>query len=202
MKNSFLTDEGICYACLSGQYLNSQTLKCESCHSTCSSCSGPMATDCIACEAPNFLDNSRCIPCCSENFNDIEGLPQDFSECCHCLSLKGPCSSSIAVDRTRSVSLDSDMLIDNKKSDNFVNLLQSPFFIIIIIIVSSILLFGIVFTALQIRASNSSDSRPKNLKEYRKVSAKYTSVNFDKSAEQLSLTADDDEEEDSLFEKT
>jgi hypothetical protein len=94
------------------------------------------------------------------------------------------------------------MLIDNKKSDNFVNLLQSPFFIIIIIIVSSILLFGIVFTALQIRASNSSDSRPKNLKEYRKVSAKYTSVNFDKSAEQLSLTADDDEEEDSLFEKT
>jgi hypothetical protein len=158
-----------------------------------------MATDCTACEVPYFLDNSRCVQCCSQSFNDIEGLPQDFSECCHCLSLKGPCSSSIAVDRTRSVSLDSDMLFNNKNSDNFVNLLQSPFFIIIIIIISSVLLFGIVFTSLQIKASNSSDSRSK---QYQKVSTKYTSINLDKSSERLSLTADDDEEEDSLFEKT
>lgn len=83
---------------MEGHFMNELTKKCESCHSSCSACSGPLPTDCINCKAGLFFDNMHCVPCCSDTTNEV-------AECCKCVLPDGPCAS---IDFTRSIELMAD----------------------------------------------------------------------------------------------
>ncbi|CAG2112325.1 unnamed protein product, partial [Medioppia subpectinata] len=195
--NSTLTSDGLCLSCLSDQYLDAKTSKCESCHISCSSCSGATENDCLSCRTPYALDNSRCVSCCPQYANDIKGVPQELNDCCHCLSSGNICLSNVAIDKTRSVSVDSDLSANKlfRNENKLDRLFQNPVSIIFTICISAVILFAIVFSILQF--SNGSQ-RVHKLNEYQKVSTS-SAIRFEKMSE---LMADDYEEEDSLFEKT
>ena len=112
------------------------------------------------------------------------------------MSPSGPCSLPIAVDRTRSVSLETDIWSENRKGNILSQMFGNPFAIILTICFSAVILFAIIFSILQF--TNRSERRAHNLNEYQKVSTS-SSIQFEKMSH---LMADEDEEEDSLFEKT
>ncbi|XP_054159590.1 endoprotease bli-like [Oppia nitens] len=190
--NETLTEYGLCLSCLSGQFLNIKTSKCESCHVSCSACTGPTATDCVDCRTPYALDNSRCVPCCPVTVNDINGIAEDMDNCCHCLSDTGICSI-VAIDRTRSVSQESDSWLGKQMNgNNSHRLFENPITVVVVICLSALFVFVIVFSILQY--TTRSQRRDIKMNEYQKVS-----TSFEKMSE---VIGDDYEEEESLFEKT
>ncbi|KAL4504946.1 hypothetical protein ABPG73_021793, partial [Tetrahymena malaccensis] len=68
----------------------SQTLQnqCQPCFSTCSSCSGPSATECLGCPQGTFLKGSTCVNKCGDGYY----LSQDKCSQCHpsCKNCQGP----------------------------------------------------------------------------------------------------------------
>ncbi|XP_074022904.1 proprotein convertase subtilisin/kexin type 5 isoform X1 [Numenius arquata] len=61
--------------------------KCERCDSSCTECKGPGPLNCTVCPASMqlYLEESRCLPCCSDS--DLEGTP----ECCDCSETQDDC---------------------------------------------------------------------------------------------------------------
>lgn len=59
--------------------------KCERCDSSCTECKGPGPLNCTVCPATMqlYLEESRCLPCCSDS--DLAGTP----ECCDCSETQG-----------------------------------------------------------------------------------------------------------------
>jgi len=59
--------------------------KCERCDSSCTECKGPGPLNCTVCPAGMqlYLEESRCLPCCSDS--DLAGTP----ECCDCSETQG-----------------------------------------------------------------------------------------------------------------
>lgn len=185
--------------------MNTDTKTCSSCYSTCTACNGSTATDCTKCSHPFYLDGTRCLPCCNSDINqinsDMNQMGHDLGDCCHCVSSEGPCSLITGINRQRSISKDSTPLFSSIRDQNnrvVRTFIQSPLSIIAVICICVVLLFGVVFTSLQLI----SKSRPKNFHEYRKVSSDGYPSRFDMNVEKLCLTAEDLDEEDSLFEKT
>lgn len=173
------------------------TKRCESCHSSCASCVGPTANDCTACDAPLFPFERRCIPCCTDNMNDISGLLQELTDCCHCANQNGPC---VALNHPRSITIERESITTKAaNSDGYIDFIfKRPFYAIAMICATSTLVFGIIFSALSFSKKSSSDDdkrRPKNFHEYRKISTDTEKIAF--AVEDL-----DDEEEDSLYMKT
>ncbi len=87
--------------------MNRDSRRCEACHASCSTCSGPLASDCLTCRGGLFMDNWHCVPCCLEGgtsgSSSSPTLAPEFTDCCQCLGAQGPCASSLAIDRPRSV---------------------------------------------------------------------------------------------------
>lgn len=88
--------------------MNRDSRRCEACHASCSTCSGPLAGDCLTCRSGLFLDSGHCVPCCASSSSSSESfsgptLAPEFTDCCVCLAAAGPCASSLAIDRPRSV---------------------------------------------------------------------------------------------------
>jgi len=79
--------------------MNHNTLKYEGCDHSCSTCTGPLPTDCLTCRGALQVDSAHgCVPCCSSNGNNVE---TEFAvDCCQCLTSNGPCSSK---DKVRSI---------------------------------------------------------------------------------------------------
>ncbi|XP_075401034.1 extracellular matrix organizing protein FRAS1 [Tenrec ecaudatus] len=73
--------------CPRGHYADA-TGRCEVCHDSCASCSGPMASDCTACAHPHVLRQGHCLPSCGEDFYPDHGV----CKACHasCLTCVGP----------------------------------------------------------------------------------------------------------------
>ncbi|XP_075595358.1 proprotein convertase subtilisin/kexin type 5 isoform X2 [Balearica regulorum gibbericeps] len=61
--------------------------KCERCDSSCTECKGPGPLNCTVCPASMqlYLEESRCLPCCSDS--DLAGTP----ECCDCSETQDDC---------------------------------------------------------------------------------------------------------------
>ncbi|XP_021236412.1 proprotein convertase subtilisin/kexin type 5 isoform X1 [Numida meleagris] len=61
--------------------------KCERCDSTCTECKGPGPLNCTICPAGMqlYLEEGRCLPCCSDT--DPAGIP----ECCDCSETQDDC---------------------------------------------------------------------------------------------------------------
>ncbi|XP_063782229.1 proprotein convertase subtilisin/kexin type 5-like [Pseudophryne corroboree] len=80
--SSYKLSGSICQSvCFPGEFKRSQNpdAKCEKCHDSCAECKGPGPLNCTACQ-PNFslyLDEGRCVHCCSAK-------PEDSGECCDC----------------------------------------------------------------------------------------------------------------------
>ncbi|XP_031458302.1 proprotein convertase subtilisin/kexin type 5 [Phasianus colchicus] len=87
---SFLN--GMCSSdCFVGYYkvqeAPGQETKCEKCDSTCTECKGPGPLNCTICPAGMqlYLEEGRCLPCCSDT--DPAGIP----ECCDCSETQDDC---------------------------------------------------------------------------------------------------------------
>uniref|UniRef100_A0A8V0YXI6 Proprotein convertase subtilisin/kexin type 5 n=1 Tax=Gallus gallus TaxID=9031 RepID=A0A8V0YXI6_CHICK len=86
---------GICNSdCLVGYYKVQEApgqeedeTKCERCDSTCTECKGPGPLNCTICPAGMqlYLEEGRCLPCCSDT--DSPGAP----ECCDCSETQDDC---------------------------------------------------------------------------------------------------------------
>ncbi|XP_021397203.2 proprotein convertase subtilisin/kexin type 5 isoform X2 [Lonchura striata] len=86
---------GMCNSdCFVGEYKVQETpgqkedkLKCERCDSSCTECKGPGPLNCTVCPASMqlFLEESRCLPCCS----NID--PAETPECCDCSETQDDC---------------------------------------------------------------------------------------------------------------
>ncbi|KAM6990732.1 proprotein convertase subtilisin/kexin type 5-like [Passerculus sandwichensis] len=61
--------------------------KCERCDSSCVECKGPGPLNCTVCPASMqlFLEESRCLPCCSNTD------PAETPECCDCSETQDDC---------------------------------------------------------------------------------------------------------------
>ncbi|XP_009067528.1 PREDICTED: proprotein convertase subtilisin/kexin type 5-like [Acanthisitta chloris] len=61
--------------------------KCDRCDSSCTECKGPGPLNCTVCPAGMqlYLEESRCLPCCSHS--NPEGIP----ECCDCSETQDDC---------------------------------------------------------------------------------------------------------------
>lgn len=191
-------DDGMCYSCLDGQFMNPITRACDSCHPKCSSCNGPTFTDCTNCEPPYYLEGTRCLPCCPPELNQMSKRKYFSSskiDCCHCLSSNGPCKSTF--DRTRSVFDPKNEIFLSNRVDSekilsiFVN---NPLTLILTICFTSIFIFSIVFITLQSKSSRR-NLKATNLHQYSKVSTKETTL-------LKNMELDEDTEEDCLYEKT
>ncbi|XP_005061308.2 PREDICTED: proprotein convertase subtilisin/kexin type 5 isoform X3 [Ficedula albicollis] len=86
---------GMCNSdCFVGEYKVQETpgqkenqLKCERCDSSCTECKGPGPLNCTVCPASMqlFLQESRCLPCCSNTD------PAETPECCDCSETQDDC---------------------------------------------------------------------------------------------------------------
>ncbi|RZF35824.1 hypothetical protein LSTR_LSTR006282 [Laodelphax striatellus] len=63
------------------------TSRCESCHSSCDSCDGALAGNCLTCASPLLLENSSCVAACSLGFY------AELSQCVPCLH---PCTECVS----------------------------------------------------------------------------------------------------------
>lgn len=72
-----------CIACV--LCLKENKPKCERCDSSCTECKGPGPLNCTVCPASMqlFLEQSRCLPCCSDTD------PAEIPECCDCTETQG-----------------------------------------------------------------------------------------------------------------
>ncbi|KFV18851.1 Proprotein convertase subtilisin/kexin type 5, partial [Tauraco erythrolophus] len=78
---------GMCNSdCFVGEYKEDQP-KCEKCDSSCTECKGPGPLNCTLCPASMqlYLEESRCLPCCTDS--DLAGTP----ECCDCRETQDDC---------------------------------------------------------------------------------------------------------------
>lgn len=170
--------------------------KCELCHSSCSTCSGPLASDCITCKSGLFMDNMRCVPCCQNMLNE-------FTECCRCVNPDGPCAS---IDVPRSI-----QTINDKPDRNIISIHQlfgfvfSHFSIYILLI---ILFSIIVLMILQRQVKSFGLMNRKRSESFYHVN--YQKLNFNKSSRRRNIErsldedygdVDDDDEEHTLFQK-
>lgn len=173
--------------------MNQETMKCESCHSTCVTCSGPLANDCLTCREGLFIDNSHCVRCCQTGRNNSTSSSSsassassatasslafasvsssnDLIECCQCVSDDGPC---LSIDRPRSVKVWSDRLdykntaggSGNGGDDNIVEQMfaSSTFWLVAFLIVIACLVVGL----------RRAFQRKTKLPSYQKLNSSYT----------------------------
>ncbi|KFP66141.1 Proprotein convertase subtilisin/kexin type 5, partial [Cariama cristata] len=84
---SYSLSGGMCNSdCFVGEYKEDEP-KCERCDSSCTECKGPGPLNCTVCPASTqlYLEESRCLPCCSDS--DLAGIP----ECCDCRETQDDC---------------------------------------------------------------------------------------------------------------
>lgn len=94
--------------------MNLETSKCELCHNSCSKCSGALDTDCSVCKSGLYMDNSRCVQCCSSG--DDVALQSDITtECCKCATPDGPCMNSDRIRSIESMDKEEIKLTSNQK---------------------------------------------------------------------------------------
>ncbi|XP_010190928.1 PREDICTED: proprotein convertase subtilisin/kexin type 5-like, partial [Mesitornis unicolor] len=89
---------GMCNSdCFVGEYKLQETpgqeSKCETCDSSCTECKGPGPFNCTVCPASMqlYLEESRCLPCCSDS--DPAATP----ECCDCSQTQDDCVLRITL---------------------------------------------------------------------------------------------------------
>ncbi|KAM6289408.1 proprotein convertase subtilisin/kexin type 5-like [Aegotheles albertisi] len=87
---------GMCTSdCFVGEYKVQETSgqECERCDSSCTECKGPGPLNCTVCPASMqlYLEESRCLPCCSDS--DLTGTP----ECCDCSETQDDCVLRITL---------------------------------------------------------------------------------------------------------
>ncbi|ELP84797.1 protein serine/threonine kinase, putative [Entamoeba invadens IP1] len=68
--------------CITGFNFLSNGL-CETCHSTCEKCSGPLTTNCLSCGSGRYLQNGQCLSCDS-NCYDIGPSCHNINGCIKC----------------------------------------------------------------------------------------------------------------------
>lgn len=75
--------------CSTSTYPNITTSKCESCNAACSSCTGPLNSECSACSSNYYLYSTTCSIYCPT------GYYKDSSECKECDDACKTCTSLI-----------------------------------------------------------------------------------------------------------
>ncbi|KAI2798926.1 peptidase S8 [Blomia tropicalis] len=210
-KNSTLIN-GTCHFCLEGHFMNRETKRCESCHSSCSTCSGPLANDCLTCRSGLFMDNWHCVPCCEPANNQLlqTNLQNEFTDCCQCVSSNGPCTSSLAIDKTRSIEMIGDNVELNSPFSNLLYRLlnHSTAYVILLTLVGFL-----IFVAYRRKFGNNFNRRKRTATPYN-IDYQKLNVNYSRSKnrrqpetidEQYEPEIDEDEEDEeelTLFEKT
>ncbi|KAK6644158.1 Furin-like protease 2 [Polyplax serrata] len=142
----YMLDGGLCMECQRSQFYDPPTQLCKQCHESCYMCSGPGQFSCLACLVPLHLDrqNNQCVPCCTQ---------ADQQNCCHCDKETGECmSSSPAGKRRIAASAEpggySSPLTGSENSFS----LNSVTVLVVTFCGATVLLFGVIFTILQIRS--------------------------------------------------
>ncbi|XP_055929177.1 furin-like isoform X1 [Argiope bruennichi] len=176
-----------CIPCLDDEFFNKESKECERCHDNCGRCFGPEETNCLSCPALLRLDEVKhmCFPCC-------DGSVLKKSECCTCSKDLDVCISS---DHPRSITV-------NLSSQNFNEViipLSHVVPVVIAICLSVVLLYVILFGLLQ--ANSMGWFRLKfGEQKYERV-PNNMAAKFDAEMEKISLTHDDLEDEDDIYEK-
>lgn len=203
-KNSTLVN-GTCHFCLEGHFMNRDTKICEACHSSCSSCSGPLASDCLTCKGGLFMDNSHCVPCCASSTSFTSTLQPEFTDCCQCVSPNGPCTSFLAIDKTRSIQVLRETPLGGTQpaaSSLYRLLSQAATFIILLAIIACV-----AFIAIRRHLKGYRRKRLASYNiDYQKLNVNYSSQKNNR-LEAVDRENEDDEEEDDdeeriLFNKT
>ena len=70
-------------------------LRCQPCHSSCDTCSGGGADECLSCASSLLLNNKRCTSFC---FDDGEALYRDGQSCSACNAACSRCVGALATD--------------------------------------------------------------------------------------------------------
>lgn len=74
-------------SCLTGQYINQLTQRCEACARNCSICAGPLNADCLRCQADFALHAGECLSQCpSGYFQNSQVCEQCRANCLKCVS--------------------------------------------------------------------------------------------------------------------
>ena len=214
-SNTTKTSESFCAPCRPGMFLNKagDIPICSTCHSSCVECNGPTADDCSVCEAPRFLDGSKCVPCCTtpeattmtpDKRRDrgliSSDMPLGGGDCCKCYNSHGPC---ISQEHTRSIygspldnfSLETEN--EGRGSSLVKSLLKMPVAVISAISIGVLILFLVLFLMFQTLTSFGKRGHSK----YSRLGVSST-AKYGRLSEKVSLNADDFDDEDCLFEKT
>ncbi|XP_054708624.1 furin-1-like [Uloborus diversus] len=180
--------DGICIPCLDGEFYNDVTKNCEICHSECGRCFGPLENECMSCPAPFRLHEAKhiCLPCCINSESSSKK-----SDCCMCSNNLDVC---VLSDHPRSI------VVNIPSVDYEVELpLKHIVPFIIAVCASVVLLFVMVFGILQARSvglCHFKFRRPRYERVPNPITAK-----FDADMEKISLTREDLEDEDDIYEK-
>ncbi|XP_064106409.1 furin-like protease 2 isoform X1 [Macrobrachium nipponense] len=149
--HDYLTlDGGMCIECRSGRYYNLSSQSCESCHSSCLTCSSGGDGGCTSCEAPKslHLESGTCRMCCPEGVTEEDHGPP----CCSCDPATSQCFGAVSADKRRiALSLNSDSSQTPYRQPDFLSATS----LIVIICLVNVLMFGAVFTVLQVRSNGS-----------------------------------------------
>ncbi|CAK8671603.1 unnamed protein product [Clavelina lepadiformis] len=91
-----LMESGLCVKRCSAKYYQLSISRCADCHSTCATCSGPSASQCLSCDPPHsFLYMGKCVPKCPPKHYPRGGRCEAcYHGCQTCVgSLASDCSS-------------------------------------------------------------------------------------------------------------
>ncbi|XP_035214452.1 furin-like protease 2 [Stegodyphus dumicola] len=177
---------GICLPCSDGEFYNRITKECEKCDDKCSQCFGPFENTCLSCPMPLRLDEVKhtCLPCCDAS---LVG-----SECCTCSQDLGICITS---DHPRSI----DVNFIEYDSEEVVIPLKHIVPIVITICISVVLLFVLLFGILQAYSVGCFRFNIKG--QHYELVPNHNTAKFEAEMEKISLTQDDLEDEDEIYEK-
>ncbi|GFS78582.1 furin-like protease 2 [Nephila pilipes] len=184
-NSSFI--DSTCIPCLDGEFFNKVSKKCERCHDNCGRCFGPEENNCLSCPTLLRLDKVKhiCLPCC-------HGTVLKKSECCTCSKDLDVCVNS---DHPRSIVVN----LSPQDYDEVVIPLRHIVPIVVVICFSVVLLYVFVFGLLQINSMGMCNFSFGGQK-YERVPNNMASK-FDSEMEKISLTRDDLEDEDDIYEK-
>ncbi|XP_062140559.1 furin-like protease 2 isoform X2 [Drosophila sulfurigaster albostrigata] len=74
-------------ACTDSEFYSQSESGCKACHSSCETCNGPLATNCLSCESNRLLEQSSCVSGCQDGYFMETGV------CTPCLHTCTQCKS-------------------------------------------------------------------------------------------------------------
>ncbi|GFX25147.1 furin-like protease 2 [Trichonephila clavipes] len=194
-NEGFVLHFGKCYrSCPVGYYDNGKK-ECNTCHPECHHCIGGSNSNCTSCPVGYLLVQHTCIPQCPDSFFLVMNVEEE-NHCLPCYSTCKTCSDvCVNSGHPRSVIVN----LSPQDYDEVVIPLRHIVPIVVVICFSVVLLYVFVFGLLQINSMGMCNFKFRRQK-YERV-PNNMAAKFDAEMEKISLTRDDLEDEDDIYEK-